>query len=134
MSVVVITPRKKSVRTGAARSVGKTLYLHTVDDSVQYIGSLGEKHGKKETQAVAGTNSLNSSHGILGFSSTQRREPGNQENQGSQDTQNGNQRKETIVRAHQSGLLISSFVECQRRVLNIFNLGRGWKCPVAAAP
>ena len=46
---------------------------------VQHVGSLGKKHGEKETQAVAGTNSLNSSRGILGFCSIQRRKPRNQE-------------------------------------------------------
>ena len=35
-------------------------HLHSVDDSVQYIGSQGETRGKK-TQAVAGLNSLTSS-------------------------------------------------------------------------
>ena len=54
--------------------------------------------GNKETQAVAGTNSLNSSRGILGFCSTQRRKPENQEKNREPGHAKGNQRKETIVR------------------------------------
>ena len=54
--------KKKSVKARVACAVGKVLHKHTVDDSVQYIGSLGKKHvGRKKTQTVAGVNSLNSS-------------------------------------------------------------------------
>ena len=55
-----MTHEKKSVKAGVARAVGK-ICTHTVDDSVQYIGSQGEARGKRKTQAVAGINSLNSS-------------------------------------------------------------------------
>ena len=94
MSVGVITPRKKSVTTEVAFSVGK-FCTYTLLMTVCSTTNIREKReSMKLTQAVACTNSLNSSRGILGLCSTPRN-AGNQERHRKPGQAEGNRRKET---------------------------------------
>ena len=69
--------------------------FHTVKMTVCSASNIREKReGMKQTQAVADTNSLSSSRGILGFCSTPWK-PGNQERHRGPEHAKGNRRKET---------------------------------------
>ena len=126
---------KKSVRTGAACSVGKACTHTRLNWKCAVRRIAWRSTWENETQAVPSWYKFSEFKSLESSDSVQNNE-GNQEtkrNRGAKTRKQATKERRQVSELISPACWCPPFLHCRREYSDIFDLGRGWKCPVATA-